>query len=58
LPENRCLFVRGFRVTRFMKMLPKLRGAADPTEDSGEHEAEFDTQLITIPATTNVKLFI
>jgi hypothetical protein len=58
LPENQCIFVRGFRVTRFLKILPRVRGAAEPTQDSGGREPEFDMQLITIPADTNVSLFI
>jgi hypothetical protein len=55
LPENQCIFVRGFRVTRFLKILPRLRGAASPTQDPNGPEPEFETQLISIPANTNVK---
>jgi hypothetical protein len=57
LPENQCIFVRGFRVTRFLGIIPKVRGAAEPTQDSGGYgPPEFDMQLITIPADTNVRL--
>ncbi|KAH9977321.1 hypothetical protein BGW80DRAFT_846441 [Lactifluus volemus] len=55
LLENQCIFVRGFRVTRFMKILPRLRGAASPTQDPDGPEPEFEIQLIRIPANTNVK---
>jgi hypothetical protein len=58
LPENQCIFVRGFRVTRFLKMLPRVRGAAEPSQDADRDESEYDTQLITIPMTTDVRLSI
>jgi hypothetical protein len=43
-----------------MMMLPRVRGEAEPghLQDPGRHEPEFDTQLTTIPLTTNVRLTI
>ncbi|KAI9441134.1 hypothetical protein BJY52DRAFT_504602 [Lactarius psammicola] len=33
LPENQCIFVRGFRVKRSFKIFPRVKGAAEPTPD-------------------------
>ncbi|KAH9989072.1 hypothetical protein BJV74DRAFT_838710 [Russula compacta] len=55
LPENQCIFVRGFRVARLLRILPRLRAAAEPTQSSDENEPEpeSDTQLMGIPTETN-----
>ena len=55
LPQNQCIFVRGFRVTRILNIWPKLRGAG-PAPDLGEREPESDRhlELISIPADTDV----
>jgi hypothetical protein len=62
LPEDQCLFVRGFRVTRFLGILPpRLRGAAEPIwppdrdDDDDNDDAKFDKQVISIPPETNVR---
>jgi hypothetical protein len=57
LPEDQCLFVRGFRVTRFLGILPpRLRGAAEPVwPPDRDDDAKFDKQLISIPPETNVR---
>jgi hypothetical protein len=51
LPENQCIFIRGFRATRLLGILPKLRGAAEPTQspDEDEDESEHDMRLMTTP---------
>ncbi|KAH9972108.1 hypothetical protein BGW80DRAFT_395092 [Lactifluus volemus] len=53
--EDQCLFVRGFRVTRFLGILPpRLRGAAEPVwPPDRDDDAKFDKQLISIPPETN-----
>jgi hypothetical protein len=56
LPQNQCIFVKGFHVIRFLKILPRVRAEADPDQDSSGHEPEFDTQLVSIPANTDVNL--
>ncbi|KAF8266750.1 hypothetical protein EI94DRAFT_138204 [Lactarius quietus] len=33
LAQNQCLFIRGFRVKRFLWVLPRLGGAAEPKPD-------------------------
>ena len=62
LPENQCIFIRGFRVILFSKILPLLRGAAGPAQLPGEGDPDPDpqgSQLNSIPAETRVstKLF-
>ncbi|KAH9174169.1 hypothetical protein EDB89DRAFT_594079 [Lactarius sanguifluus] len=53
LPEDQCIFVRGFRVTRKFKILPRLKGAAGPNPDLEGYE-EPDMELIPIPAEPEV----
>ena len=55
LPQNQCIFVRGFRVTRILNIWPRLRGAG-PAPDFGEREPESDRrlELISIPADADV----
>ncbi|KAI0281878.1 hypothetical protein BC826DRAFT_1067562 [Russula brevipes] len=51
LPENQCVFIRGFRVARTLRILPKhLKAAAGPTPDSGDHGREPDAEPVSIPA--------
>jgi len=58
LPEDQCIFIRGFRATRVLGLRPRLRGAAGPAPTPDEDGPESDTQLISIPADTNVTPFI
>ena len=55
LPQNQCVFVRGFRVKRILNFWPRLRGAG-PTPDFGERVPKSDRglELIRIPADTDV----
>jgi hypothetical protein len=55
LPEDQCIFVRGFRVTRFLGILPRLRAAAEPTRGPGRDDPGYDKQLISIPPETDVR---
>ena len=52
LPQNQCIFVRGFRI---LNLWPRLRGAG-PAPDFGEREPESDRrlELISIPADIDV----
>ncbi|KAI9456874.1 hypothetical protein BJY52DRAFT_536657 [Lactarius psammicola] len=51
LPEDQCIFIRGFRVTRKLKILPpRLKGAAGPNPDSEGYDEEPDAELMPIPA--------
>ena len=51
-PENQCIFIRGFRVTRFSMILPRLRGAAGPSQLPDEDDTNPDAQLKSIPDET------
>jgi hypothetical protein len=56
LPENQCVFVRGFRVARPFWPLPKhLKAAASPPPDPEGSDSDPDTGLVSIPAITKVK---
>ncbi|KAF8506004.1 hypothetical protein F5888DRAFT_494244 [Russula emetica] len=59
LPENQCIFIRGFRVVRILGMWPKLRGQAEPAPDAGDQEPEPEVdpqlELISVPDDSNVK---
>jgi len=56
LPEDQCIFIRGFRVTRTLRILPKhLIAAAEPSSDSDEHSNDPDIELTSIPNITEVK---
>ena len=56
LPENQCIFIRGFRVSRFSKIIPRLRAAAGPAQLPDEDDpGDSDTQLSSIPDETHVR---
>ncbi|KAH9174151.1 hypothetical protein EDB89DRAFT_1884328, partial [Lactarius sanguifluus] len=51
LPEDQCIFVRGFRVTRKLRILPpRLKGAAGPNPDPEGYDEEPDVELVQIPS--------
>ena len=55
LPENQCVFVRGFFVTPSKWFLPKrLKAAAGPSPDPRGYGCDLDREAISIPATTQV----
>ena len=55
LPENQCVFIRGFRVARSFWLLPKhLKAAAGPSPDPG-YDRGPDTELASTPAIPKVK---
>jgi hypothetical protein len=59
LPENQCVLVRGFRVTRVLRILPRrLRGAAEPNlilpGDSDDDES--DKGLTSIASQSEIKV--
>ena len=58
LPENQCIFVRGFRIKRTFKLFPRVRGAAEPTPDSSGDDDEMETETVSIPSVTTVSLFL
>jgi hypothetical protein len=60
LPEDQCIFIRGFRVARtFWSLRKDIKAAAGPSQDpkgSGRY-SEPENEVIMIPATTKVKGF-
>lgn len=57
LPEDQCIFIRGFRVKRYLfGMLPRIRAAAEPKPDTRWDDREPERQVITIPGATDVRL--
>ena len=52
------MFIRGFRVTRSFRTLPKQLKAAGPSPDPDDYDLEPDIEAVSIPATTKVKDFI
>jgi hypothetical protein len=58
LPANQCVFLRGFRVARILRIFPKrLVAAAGPSSDLDEHDYESDMVLTSIPAITKVRWY-
>jgi hypothetical protein len=58
LPENQCVFIRGFRVTRVLGILHRrLRGAAGPNPmlDEEPDDDGPDKELTSIASTTMVR---
>ncbi|KAH9032626.1 hypothetical protein EDB84DRAFT_1561900 [Lactarius hengduanensis] len=56
LPENQCLFIRGFRVKRLFWIIPRLKGAAEAQPDARGDDPEPEMELVSIPSITEVKL--
>jgi hypothetical protein len=54
LPENQCIFIRGFRVARFSMILPRLRAAAGPAQ-LPEGDSDSDKELQGIPVDNSVR---
>jgi len=56
LPEDQCIFIRGYRVVRFLNIWPRLRAMAEPAPDMHDPEPESDTclGLIGVPADADV----
>ncbi|KAN0138029.1 Caspase domain containing protein, partial [Lactarius tabidus] len=51
LPEDQCIFIRGFRATRKLKIFPpRLKAAAGPNPDPDGYGEEPEAELIPIPA--------
>jgi hypothetical protein len=56
LPEDQCIFIRGFRVTRKLMILPRtLKGAAGPNPDPEGSDSEPDLELIPLSTVPDVR---
>ncbi|KAH9163728.1 hypothetical protein EDB89DRAFT_482398 [Lactarius sanguifluus] len=52
LPENQCIFIRGFRMKRiFFGTIPRIRGAAEPKPDR-ENDRGPEKKVVSIPGFT------
>ncbi|KAH9041558.1 hypothetical protein EDB85DRAFT_2271805 [Lactarius pseudohatsudake] len=51
LPEDQCIFIRGFRVARKYKIFPRLKAAAGPNPDpeGSDEEPDMDMELVPVP---------
>ncbi|KAH9165393.1 hypothetical protein EDB89DRAFT_304379 [Lactarius sanguifluus] len=57
LPENQCIFIRGFRIKRtFLGKIPRIRAAAEPKPDprrpGSDRESDEDSEVVSIPSIT------
>ncbi|KAI9439705.1 hypothetical protein H4582DRAFT_1541863 [Lactarius indigo] len=52
LPEDQCIFIRGFRVARKYKIFPRLKAAAGPNPDPEgyDEDSDMDMELVPVPA--------
>ncbi|KAH9072147.1 hypothetical protein EDB83DRAFT_2571938, partial [Lactarius deliciosus] len=55
LPENQCLFIRGFRVKRLFWIIPRLKGAAKPKPDPRGNDRDPEMELVPIPSVTECR---
>ena len=61
LPEDQCIFIRGFRVARTLGILPKhLRAAAKPPTDTDgdDWDSGPEVRLISIPTVSKVRYLV
>ncbi|KAI9467413.1 hypothetical protein BJY52DRAFT_1350099 [Lactarius psammicola] len=49
LPENQCIFIRGFRVERTLRLFSRIRAAAEPKPDPSGNDDELGTEAVSIP---------
>ncbi|KAH9169959.1 hypothetical protein EDB89DRAFT_1908133 [Lactarius sanguifluus] len=55
LPEDQCIFVRGYRVARTFKLFPRLRGAGGPTADPSGHDSDPELEVVPLPSFSKYK---
>jgi len=59
LSENQCIFVRGFRVNRILRILPKqlkAAGGVPPDFDECDNDSGTDTALAVLPLASESKV--
>ncbi|KAH9029313.1 hypothetical protein EDB83DRAFT_2654975 [Lactarius deliciosus] len=50
LPEDQCIFIRGFRVTRKLRIFPlRLKGEAGPNPDPEGHDDSEESDMVLKP---------
>ncbi|KAH9021558.1 hypothetical protein EDB85DRAFT_413948 [Lactarius pseudohatsudake] len=55
LPEDQCIFIRGFRVKRIFGIIPWIRAAAEPEPDTRGNDREPEMEVIPIPSVTEYR---
>ncbi|KAH9032012.1 hypothetical protein EDB85DRAFT_1957234 [Lactarius pseudohatsudake] len=55
LPENQCMFVRGFRVKRILGIIPWIKAAAEPKPDPRGDERKPGKEVVPIPSATEYR---
>ncbi|KAH8998274.1 hypothetical protein EDB86DRAFT_3076119 [Lactarius hatsudake] len=55
LPENQCIFIRGFRVKRNFRKLPRIKAAAEPEPDPRGGGGEPEKEVVWIPSVTEYR---
>ncbi|KAH9021278.1 hypothetical protein EDB83DRAFT_2231297 [Lactarius deliciosus] len=54
LPENQCIFIRGFRVKRFLGLFSRIEGAAEPKPDPRGNGRQLEKEVVSIPSVAEV----
>ncbi|KAH9032022.1 hypothetical protein EDB85DRAFT_1890866 [Lactarius pseudohatsudake] len=55
LPENQCVFVRGYRVARTSEILSRVRRVVGPTADPSGSDSGLNTAVVPIPRVTEYR---
>ncbi|KAI9448133.1 hypothetical protein H4582DRAFT_65681 [Lactarius indigo] len=57
LPEDQCIFIRGFRVKRIFGIIPWIRAAAEPNPDTrgNDPDPEMEMEVVPIPGVTEYR---
>jgi len=55
LPENQCIFIRGFRVKRLLFGFPRIKAAAEVKEDTRGNDCDPERQVTTMPSATEYR---
>ncbi|KAH9066184.1 hypothetical protein EDB87DRAFT_1589448 [Lactarius vividus] len=55
LPENQCMFVRGFRVKRILGIIPWIKAAAETKPDPRRDDRKPGKEVVPIPSATEYR---
>ena len=55
LPENQCIFIRGFRVKPILGKFHQIKAEAEPRPDSCEKDYKPKKEVISIPSVSEVR---
>jgi hypothetical protein len=57
LPQNQCVFIRGFRAKRTFFWTIRMRAAAEPLPDDPDDRREDEIQVTRIPDRSKVSIY-